>query len=141
DLGVFWRLDKQSGTLRCLDYWRVASRVADEFIAQMQTQTFKPGVGLPGRIWESGQPVWIRDVTLDPAFVRAELAAQTGLHGAFGFPIRIGGEVEGVVEFFSHQVHEPDSELLSMIADVGLKIGQFGERTSAQEALRLTEAQ
>ena len=141
DLGVFWRLDKQSGTLRCLDYWRVPSHVSDEFIAQMQTQTFKPGVGLPGRIWESGQPVWITDVTLDPAFVRAELASATGLHGAFGFPIRIGGEVEGVIEFFSHQVHEPDSELLSMITDVGLKIGQFGERTSAQEALRLTEAQ
>ncbi len=141
DLGVFWRLDKHSGMLRCFDYWRVASLVADEFIAQMQTQTFKPGVGLPGRIWESGQPVWISDVTLDPDFVRTEVAAKTGLHGAFGFPIRIGGEVEGVIEFFSHQAHEPDSELLSMIADVGLKIGQFGERTSAQEALRLTEAQ
>ena len=141
DLGVFWRLDKQSGTLRYLDHWRVATLAADEFIAQMQTRTFKPGVGLPGRIWEGGRPVWIRDVTLDPAFVRADLAAKTGLHGAFGVPIRIGGEVEGVIEFFSHQVREPDNELLSMIADVGLKIGQFGERTRAQEALSLTEAQ
>jgi signal transduction histidine kinase len=69
------------------------------------------------------------------------LAAKAGLHGAFGFPIRIGGEVEGVIEFFSHQVREPDSELLSMITDVGLKIGQFGERTRAEEALRLAEAQ
>ena len=141
DLGVFWRLDKPSGTLRCFDYWRVATLAADEFIAQMQHQTFKPGAGLPGQIWESGQPVWVRDVTLDPTFVRADLAAKTGLHGAFGFPIRIGGEVEGVIEFFSHQVREPDSELLSMITDVGLKIGQFGERTRAEEALRLTEAQ
>ena len=141
DLGVFWRLDKQSGTLRCLDHWRVATLAADEFIAQIQDQTFKPGVGLPGRIWESGQPVWIKDVTLDPAFVRADLAAKDGLHGAFGFPIRIVGEIEGVVEFFSRQVHEPDGELLSLIADVALKIGQFGERTRAEEALRLTEAQ
>jgi PAS domain S-box-containing protein len=141
DLGVFWRLDKQSGMLRCLDHWRVATLAADEFIAPMQSQTFKPGVGLPGRIWESGRPVWIRDVTLDPTFVRTELAAKTGLHGAFGFPIRIGGEIEGVVEFFSHQVREPDNELLSMIADVALKIGQFGERTRAEEALRMTEAQ
>ncbi|MBS0181196.1 MAG: PAS domain S-box protein [Nitrospira sp.] len=141
DLGVVWRLDKQSGTLRCLDHWRVTTLSVNEFIAQIQHQTFKPGVGLPGRIWESGQPVWIKDVTLDPIFVRSDLAAHAGLHGAFGFPIRIGGEVEGVIEFFSHQVREPDSELLSMIADVGLKIGQFGERTRAEEALRLTEAQ
>lgn len=141
DLGAFWRLDKQSGMLRCLDHRRVTTRSVDEFIAQTQHQTFKLGVGLPGRIWESGQPVWIKDVTLDPAFVRAHVAAKAELHGAFGFPIRIAGEVEGVIEFFSHQVREPDSELLSMIADVGLKIGQFGERTRAEEALRLTEAQ
>jgi two-component system cell cycle sensor histidine kinase/response regulator CckA len=141
DLGVFWRLDKQSGTLRCLDHWRVTTLPVNEFIAQIQHQTFKPGVGLPGRIWESGQPLWIKDVTLDPSFVRADLAAKAGFHGAFGFPIRIGGEVEGVIEFFSHQVREPDSELLSMMTDVGLKIGQFGERTRAEEALHLTEAQ
>ncbi len=141
DLGVFWRLDKQSGTLRCFDHWRVTTLSANEFIAEIQYQTFKPGVGLPGRIWESGQPVWIKDVTLDPTFVRADLAAQAGLHSAFGFPIRIGGDVEGVIEFFSHHVREPDSELLSMITDVGLKIGQFGERARAEEALRLTEAQ
>jgi PAS domain S-box-containing protein len=141
DLGVFWRLDKQTGTLRCVDHWRVSALSVNEFIDQVQQQTFKPGVGLPGRIWESGQPVWIKDVTLDPAFVRTDLAAKAGLHGAFGFPIRIGGEVEGVIEFFSHQVREPDGELLSMITDVGLKIGQFGERTRAEEALHLTEAQ
>jgi signal transduction histidine kinase len=46
-----------------------------------------------------------------------------------------------VVEFFSHQIRESDQELISMIADVGLKIGQFGERTRAEEALRQTEAQ
>ena len=141
DLGEFWRLDKQSGTLRCLDQWRAAMLSADEFFAETQQHTFKKGVGLPGRIWESRQPVWIKDVTLDPTFVRAHLAAKAGLHGAFGFPIRIGGEVEGVIEFFSSQVREPDGELLNMIADVALKIGQFGERSRAEESLRLTEAQ
>jgi signal transduction histidine kinase len=80
-------------------------------------------------------------VTTEPSFIRADLAAKTGVRSAFGFPIRIGGDIEGVIEFFSHQVRESDNELLSMIADVGLKIGQFGERTRAEEALRQTEAQ
>jgi two-component system cell cycle sensor histidine kinase/response regulator CckA len=141
DLGVFWRRDRQSGTLRCLDHWRVPTPAADEFIAEMQLWTFKPGEGLPGRIWESGRPVWIKDVTLDSEFVRVNPAAKTGLHGAFGFPIRIRGEIEGVVEFFSRQVREPDGELLSMIADVALKIGQFGERARTEESLRQAEAQ
>jgi signal transduction histidine kinase len=46
-----------------------------------------------------------------------------------------------VVEFFSRQVREPDDELLNMVADVGLKIGQFGERARAEEALHQAEAQ
>ncbi|UVT15221.1 MAG: PAS domain S-box protein [Nitrospira sp.] len=141
DLGVFWRVDKHTGTLRCLHHWQTGAICADEFVAMDQGQSFKPGIGLPGRIWECGRPVWIRDVALDSTFVRADLAAKTGLHGAFGFPIRIGGEIEGVIEFFTHQIREPDGELLSMIADVALKIGQFGERTRAEEALRQTEAQ
>ena len=141
ELGVFWRLDRHAGVLHCLDHWRAPTLSADEFIAGMKHQTFKLGIGLPGRIWEHGRPVWIRDVTLDPDFVRGSIASKTNLHGAFGFPIRIGGEVEGVVEFFSHHVREPDDELLNMTADIGLKIGQFGERTRAEEALRQTEAQ
>lgn len=141
DLGVFWRLEKQSGTLRCLNSWQAETGAADAFITEMQSQVFKAGVGLPGRILESGSPVWIRDVTKEPAFILADLAARTGVRSAFGFPIRIGGDIEGVIEFFSHQVRESDNELISMIADVGLKIGQFGERTRAEEALRQTEAQ
>lgn len=141
DLGVFWRLDKPSGTLHYVNHWQARTFSATEFISEMPQKTFKLGVGLPGRIWATGHPTWIRDVTLDTNFVRGTSALKSGLHGAFGFPIRIGGEIEGVVEFFSHQVREPDDELLTMMADIGLKIGQFGERTRAEEALRQTEAQ
>ncbi|MBK9308644.1 MAG: PAS domain S-box protein [Nitrospira sp.] len=141
DVGVFWRVDKPSGTLRCLHQWQAARACADELIAANPRHAFKPGQGVPGQIWERGRPVWIRDLLSDPGLVRAEAVTKAGLHGAFGFPIRISGEVDGVIEFFSHQVHEPDEELLSMIADVALRIGQFGERTRAEEALRQTEAQ
>ena len=141
DVGAFWRVDKPSGTLRCLHQWQAAGACADEFIAANPLHGFKPGKGLPGQIWEGGQPVWIRDLMSDPALARADAAIKVGIHGAFGFPIRISGEVDGVIEFFSRQVREPDEELLSMIADVALRIGQFGERTRAEEALRQAEAQ
>jgi PAS domain S-box-containing protein len=141
ELGVFWRVDKTSGTLRCLDQWKAASVTADEFVMETWQHAFKSGIGLPGRIWESGQPLWITDVTVDDRFPRAAAAAKGGIHGAFGFPIRVAGDVEGVVEFFCRQVREPDDELLKMVADIGLKIGQFGERARAEDALHQTEAQ
>ena len=68
-------------------------------------------------------------------------ARQVGFHGAFGFPILVGSEIEGVIEFFSRQVRQPDDELLKMVEDIGLKIGQFGERARTEGVLRETEAQ
>ena len=72
----------------------------------------------------------------DPNFPRADMAAQEGLHGAFAFPIRSGGETSGVIEFFLHTLDKPDDDLLSMVAALGGQIGQFVERARVEEALR-----
>ena len=46
-----------------------------------------------------------------------------------------------MIELFRREIKEPDEQLLKMVADVGLKIGQFGERARVEDALRRTEAQ
>lgn len=141
DCGIFWRVDKNASVLRCLDQWVGRQLDADTFLAATWERTFKPGEGLPGRIWTSGKPAWITDVATDTNFPRQAQASQVGFHGAFGFPVRIGGEIEGVVELYSRQVRVPEEELLKMIEDVALKLGQFGERAKAEEALRQAENQ
>ena len=91
--------------------------------------TFPRGIGLPGRVWESGEPAWISDVVVDPNFSRAPIAAKVGLHAAFCFPITIGTEIVGVMEFFNRDTQEPDKELLEMFGAIGIQIGQFIQRT------------
>jgi PAS domain S-box-containing protein len=141
DFGVFWRVDRSNGVLRCLDQWQSPSLKVDPFPVATWQSVFKPGEGLPGRIWDSGKPAWVTDVTVDTNFTRGKEAQTAGIHGAFGFPVQVGGEIEGVIEIFSRQVREPDADLLKMVEDIALKIGQFGERTRAEEALRQTEDQ
>jgi two-component system, cell cycle sensor histidine kinase and response regulator CckA len=141
DLGVFWRADKATGVLRCFDQWTAPSVQADPFTMATWQLVFNREEGLPGRIWASGKPVWVADVALDTNFSRGAQARQAGLHGAFGFPILVGSEIEGVIELFSHSVRQPDDELLRMVEDIGLKIGQFGERARTEGVLRETEAQ
>jgi two-component system, cell cycle sensor histidine kinase and response regulator CckA len=141
DLGVFWRVDKAAGALRCLDQWTAPSVQADPFTMATWQQVFNREEGLPGRIWASGKSAWVTDVAVDANFTRGAQARQVGFHGAFGFPILIGSEIEGVIELFSRQVRQPDDELLRMVEDIGLKIGQFGERARTEEVLRETEAQ
>jgi len=141
DLGVFWRVDKAAGVLRCLDQWTAPSVQADPFTMATWQQVFNRGEGLPGRIWASSKSAWVTDIALDANLTRGAQARQVGFHGAFGFPILIGNEIEGVIELFSHSVRQPDDELLRMVEDIGLKIGQFGERARTEGVLRETEAQ
>src|SRR5687768_16422747 len=105
------------------------------FESASRKHTFMRETGLPGRIWASGKPAWIPDVTKDPNFLRASFAAEAGLRGAFGFPILLGDEVVGVMEFFSEQMRQPDRDLNDMITSVGFQIGQFHERKRAEEKL------
>ena len=135
DMGAIWTIDEPAGVLHCLDVWHAPALAAQPFVESTKQMVFPKGIGLPGRVWNTGEPAWITDVTQDPQFPRASMAALAGLHGALAFPIRLNGEVYGVVEFFSHDTCRPHEELLNMLGAVGSQIGQFMERRRAQTAL------
>src|SRR5262249_29193381 len=139
DVGAVWTLDRPANVLRCLDLWHRPQVQVHSFKAFTRQQTFEPGVGLPGRVWAGGRPVWIPDVTQDTNFPRSAVAAREGLHGAFACPVLLGGDVLGVIEFFSRQFREPDADLLEMMATLGGQVGQFIERKRAEAAVRDSE--
>ncbi len=97
------------------------------------------GAGLPGRLWSTGKPGWITDVTRERNFRRATIAKREGLHGAFGFPIKLGDKILGVVEGFSREVREPDDHFLQMVGDIGDQLGRFIEHRRAEDDLRQTK--
>jgi signal transduction histidine kinase/DNA-binding response OmpR family regulator/HPt (histidine-containing phosphotransfer) domain-containing protein len=134
-LGVRWSLDPERNVLRCAEMWIAPPRALAEFVAVNRRMTFSRGVGLPGRVWESGTAAWIPDVVHDPNFPRAPYAAKEGLHGAFGFPIVGPSGFLGVMEFFSPEIREPDEDLLRMFDGVGGQVGQFIERKLAEAEL------
>jgi two-component system, sensor histidine kinase and response regulator len=136
EMGAIWRVDSKEQLLRCVDTWRIPSIQTPEFEQVTRATSFTRGIGLPGRVWEQALPAWIEDVTQDTNFPRAPIAAAEGLHGAFGFPVLRGGKVLGVLEFFSRQIQKPDQKLLEMMQAVGSQIGQFIERTDAEDRLR-----
>ena len=139
DVGGFWVVDEPAGTLRCVEtHTRVRGATA-EFEVLTRAKSFEQGVGLPGRVWKSAMACWIHDVTRDGNFPRAPVAARAGLHAAIGFPIRLGDQLLGVIEFFSREIRPPDNDLLRMLATVGGQIGHFIERRRAEAALRISE--
>ncbi|HJZ77429.1 MAG TPA: histidine kinase dimerization/phospho-acceptor domain-containing protein, partial [Vicinamibacterales bacterium] len=133
--GALWQVDRHANRLRCVEIWRAPGSGFDDFEALSRTTMFERGVGLPGRVWASGRPAFIPDVVHDSNFPRAPGAARVGLHAAFGFPITIEGDVIGVMEFFSREIREPDTQLLDMLGSIGSQIGQFMERRRLEEEL------
>ena len=101
--------------------------------------TLAPGMGLPGRVWSTRQPVWLSDVPGEANFPRKPIAVREGVHSAVGFPIVLAGEVLGVMEFFSREVRAPDPKVLEILGAIGIQVGQFLERTRSEEELRASE--
>jgi PAS domain S-box-containing protein len=136
DYGALWNVEAEQEALRCVETCHLPSAAhVPEFEAASRGTRFLRGIGLPGRVWECGEPVWIPDVTSDKNFPRANIAARDGLHAAFALPILGRGSVVGVMEFFSREIRQPDEELLQMLSIVGAQIGRFMERKRAEEEL------
>jgi PAS domain S-box-containing protein len=136
DVGALWRIDREASVLRCVELWHKESLEVPEFEATSRARTILTGTGLPGRVWSSRELAYIPDVVHDPSFFRAPIAAREGLHAALAFPILLGGQILGVLEFFSREIRQPDQDLLDMMATIGSQIGQFIERKRAEESLR-----
>jgi two-component system, sensor histidine kinase and response regulator len=135
DYAGLWQLDAARGVLRCVETWTASGAGFPEFEVVSRQSTFAPGIGLPGRVWSIGQPFYAPDIIHDANFPRGPMVARAGLHSALGFPVLLGTELIGVLEFFSREIGRPDAELLEMLATIGSQIGQFAERKRTEAEL------
>lgn len=134
-LGALWIYDEAVGRLRCRGYWHAGAPQLEKFGQLSSAVQFRMGEGLPGRVWESNEPAWIHDVTVDKNFPRAPAAREAGLHGGFAFPLFAGRAINGVVELFSEHVADPDPDLLQLVTALGSQIGLFIERRRVEQEL------
>ena len=117
-LGHAW-VPNQSGTaLEFCSAWYCGDGELKPFRTTSEALRFKPGIGLPGRVWKSKQPAWVENVTSDPNFPRSDAARTAGLKTGVAIPILSGGTVIAVLEFFMRESREQNERLLNVIASV-----------------------
>jgi signal transduction histidine kinase len=131
--GAFWRLDESGMVLHCARFWQEPGLACGAFEAACRPMSFRPGAGLPGRVWSAGRPLWIEEVATDPNFPRAEVARQVGLHSAVGFPVHLDERTFGVIETFSTDVRAAEPDWLAALEAIGSQLGQFIERKRVEE--------
>jgi PAS domain S-box-containing protein len=134
DLGFVWCIDREQQALTCSSSWSAESIDPLTRHRLSAQRSFAAGIGLPGRVWQTGSPLWIVDVLHDTSFIRQQGAAEAGVRSAYSFPICGNAEVFGTLEFFSRNVQTPDEDLLKTLAALGTQIGQFIDRKRAERA-------
>ena len=79
-----------------------------------RTLTLERGVGLPGRVWESGEPLWIDDFSAEPSLPRhGRRAARPGCTPRSACRSLAEGGAIGVLEFFDHEVRRPTPDVVA----------------------------
>jgi signal transduction histidine kinase/DNA-binding response OmpR family regulator len=143
DIVCLWLQDETTNMLTCAHIEKSGNgETSDLFIEQSRQNTFSRGKGLPGKVWEKNEPVWISNTVHSDKFPRARIAAAAGLNSGVGFPVNVDRQFHGAIEFFTRRPLSPDQPFLNMLEAIGSEIGQFVQRKRVEaerESLLLRE--
>ncbi len=109
-----------------------------EFDRTSQPFTFLPGVGLPGRVWVSGQTEWHQNITnlSEKMYHRVKYAAEIGLKATLGVPIVADGQALAVLVFYMAEPRPEDRRLVELVSAVATQLGTVLHNKQAEEEIR-----
>ncbi|EAU41955.1 hypothetical protein FP2506_16019 [Fulvimarina pelagi HTCC2506] len=113
--------------------WHLSDPRFQPVVDATNSLRFSIGEGLPGRAWQSGELQALNDLANSCQFVRREIFAEVGFSRATALPVRIGGKIQGVLEFFGTSKARLDEEVLRMLQTVGKQIGVAIRRKEVAE--------
>ncbi|HEY0738971.1 MAG TPA: PAS domain-containing protein [Herpetosiphonaceae bacterium] len=137
---VYLRTRTVTGELSSAGIWHLDQPERFEALRKLTDETpLTPGIGLPGRVLQSGKPEWLSTVRIDPNVPRSQLAHDLGIQTGFAFPVVVGSEIAAILEFFSDQVIEEDETLIQIMIQISALLGRVVERSLADARLRASE--
>jgi len=98
--------------------------------------TFKPGQGMPGRVWKTGKPEWRGNVdrTSIKKYPRKKLAEECGVGSGFAIPIVAEKQVVAVLVFLMREQRPEDLRFLELIKTACAQLGTLLQHKQADQA-------
>ncbi|MEX0937231.1 MAG: PAS domain S-box protein [Pirellulales bacterium] len=138
-VACFWSIDPHQERLRCERVWHTEDDQLAAFAQACRSNTFDQGASLPGRVWETREPVWVEQIADERNFQRTREALEGGLQAAFACPVTVGKDFLGVVEFFNRDSCPLEEPLLEVIDTIAHQLGNFMERRWIEQQLARNE--
>ncbi len=121
-VGSLWTLDHEAHELRCVQTHVAAGAILDQMAGAHRRSTCKPSDGLIGRVWCTGEPEWSEDVAQELDWVPRHPTSHIG--GVIAQPVKSGGSVIAVIEFFGVENPSTNPALPPLLASFAALIGQ-----------------
>jgi adenylate cyclase len=96
---------------------------------------FAPSEGFLGRIWLSGEPDWIEDLSRYPNLV----TPHPEMKAVFGVPIASENQVFAILAFYHQQVKPYEPHLVELVGTVASQLNSLIQRKQAEAARHLAE--
>jgi hypothetical protein len=129
--GSFWALDEAEGVLR---FQTESGSAGEEFRRVTLSASFAQGVGLSGRAWKARDLVFVRDLAEVTDCVRAPAAQRAGVRSGVCFPVVVGGEVIGTMDFFVTETIELSESRADALRNVQRLLSQRLDGLRREEA-------
>ena len=143
DLAVKWEVNSDENLLEFSTAWGAPDGTTEGMIQESMGVTLARGVGLPGKVWQEGRPIWIADLHGSPRGPRVDTAMRHSMVSGWAVPVRVGNKVLAVLEFYCHFMLREDQEAIAAIETVAASLGQMlarsRERGRADELTRQQE--
>ena len=129
---AMWSWDDANQELVCRAVYAAPDIEATEWEAVTKSLTFRPGEGLAGKAWVTGEPIVSPDVQRDPDFRRPGVASEAGIGSALVFPAKSNGEAVAVLAFYSMERRDSSERLVRTLSGIASSLGRFLYRRRGQ---------
>ena len=139
-VGHAYMLNALGNELESSDIWYIRDEEQTKPLkAAIERRTVKLGVGLPGRVWDSGCPEWVINMQQEMGCHNGKTCSELNIYSAVGFPIVANGKVVAVCELLLEEKKE-DTTLLQLFQILAKQQGNALEKRIIQEKLEASEA-
>jgi PAS domain S-box-containing protein len=135
EAGALWEVVEGAPALRFVHGWSAPGLNAAPLWKLSRELSFSRGIGLPGRVWKTGEVELAPEFGDSSDFPRHAGAAAIGLQAALAIPVATGprDEVLAVAEFHTHYFNAQSEQLMELLSG-------FAEQLATFIARRRTEA-